>query len=155
MDDSVLVILADAIVASLKAAVFDVALEADVYRAYRPVIELADNDKAIVTVIPKSVTVTGATRHDSFYDCTFDIGVQRKILPEKTSENPEVPYDLSEVDTMMRLVQEIGDHLRTTKLEGITTSWVSLENDPVFAAEHLVQYQQFTSLLTITYRVRR
>ncbi|MBN2445641.1 MAG: hypothetical protein JXO22_02875 [Phycisphaerae bacterium] len=153
MADSVLVTLSDAIVASLKAVTLS--LEFDVYRAYRPVIELADIATTVVTVIPKSVSVMGATRCDSFFDCAIDIGVQRKISPEKPSQDPDVPYDLSEVDELMQLVQEIGDHLRGTRLTGLTTSWISLENEPVFASEHLVQHRQFTSLLTITYRVRR
>ena len=32
---------------------------------------------------------------------------------------------------------------------------MSVANEPVFAPEHLEQWRQFTSVLTVTYRMRR
>ena len=73
-----------------------------------------------VTVIPKSLTIQTAARVGAFYDCAVDIGVQQKLKSD----------DLRELDVLMRLVEELGDH-------------------------HLEQHRQFTSVLTVTYRVCR
>lgn len=144
MANSTLVALADAIVAKLQNGTFSLPFE--VQRGYRPVIELPALLAVKVTVIPKGLAISAATRADGFYDCAIDIGVQRKV-------NPDEP---AELDALMKLVEEIGDHLRGKQLDGFTAAvWLSLENEPVFAPEHLEQHRQFTSVLTVAYRVRR
>ncbi len=144
MADSTLIALADAIVASLNGGTFSVPFQAE--RGYRPVVELPALETVKVTVIPKSLAISAATRTDGFYDCAIDIGVQRKV-------NPDEP---AELDALMKLVEEIGDHLRNRRLDGLAiAAWLSLENEPVFAPDHLEQHRQFTSVMTVTYRVRR
>jgi len=144
MADSTLIVLADAIVASLNGATFSMTFQAE--RGYRPVVELPALQAVKVTVIPKSLAISAATRADGFYDCAIDIGVQRKVDVD----------DPASLDELMKLVEEIGDHLRYHRLEGFTVAaWLALENEPVFAPEHLDQHRQFTSVLTVTYRVRR
>ena len=144
MADSTLIALADAIVASLNDGTFSVPFQAE--RGYRPVVELPVLETVKVTVIPKSLSISAATRADGFYDCAIDIGVQRKV-------NPDEP---AELDALMKLVEEISDHLRNRRLDGLAiAAWLSLENEPVFAPDHLEQHRQFTSVMTVTYRVRR
>jgi hypothetical protein len=144
MADSTLIALADAIVASLNSGPFSLPFEA--VRGYRPVVDLQTLQAVKVTVIPKSLAITAATRADGFYDCAIDVGVQQKVDVD----------DPAALDELMKLVEELGDHLRYRKLEGFTVAaWLALENDPVFAPEHLEQHRQFTSVLTVTYRVRR
>lgn len=144
MADSTLIALADAIVGSLNAGTLSLPFEAE--RGYRPVVDLQTLQAVKVTVIPKSLAITAATRADGFYDCAIDVGVQRKVDVD----------DPAALDELMQLVEELGDHLRYRKLEGFAVAaWLSLENDPVFAPEHLEQHRQFTSVLTVTYRVRR
>jgi hypothetical protein len=144
MADSTLIALADAIVASLNSGTFSILFQAE--RGYRPVVELQTLQAVKVTVIPKSLAITAATRADGFYDCAIDVGVQRKVDVD----------DPAALDELMKLVEELGDHLRFRKLEGFAVAaWLSLENEPVFAPEHLEQHRQFTSVLTVTYRVRR
>jgi len=144
MAASTLIVLADAIVASLNGATFSMTFQAE--RGYRPVVELPALQAVKVTVIPKSLAISAATRADGFYDCAIDIGVQRKVDVD----------DPASLDELMKLVEEIGDHLRYHRLEGFTVAaWLALENEPVFAPEHLDQHRQFTSVLTVTYRVRR
>ncbi|GIK17689.1 MAG: hypothetical protein BroJett003_26530 [Planctomycetota bacterium] len=144
MADSTIIALADAIVAKLQDGTFSLPLE--VQRGYRPVVELPALQAVKVTVIPKSLAISAATRADGFYDCAIDIGVQRKVDVD----------DPAAMDELMKLVEEIGDHLRYHKLDGFAVAaWLALENEPVFAPEHLEQYRQFTSVLTVTYRVRR
>ena len=144
MADSSLIALADAIVASLNAGAFSLPFEA--HRGYRPAVGLPDLAAVKVTVIPKSLTISAATRADGFYDCAIDIGVQRKVNAD----------DPAELDALMRLVEEIGDHLRGRPLDGFPAAvWLSLENEPVFVPEHLEKEHVFTSVLTVTYRVRK
>lgn len=144
MADSTLIALADAIVSSLAGGTFSLPFE--VQRGYRPVVELPALGTVKVTVIPKSLAISAASRADGFYDCAVDVGVQRKV-------NPDEP---AELDALMRLVEEIGDHLRFRRLEDLSVAaWLSLENEPVFAPDHLEQHRQFTSVMTVTYRVRR
>lgn len=140
---STMIQLADAIVASLNAGSFGQRFQAE--RHYQPVVELQQLQQLKVTVVPKSVSISAASRQDSFFDCAVDIGVQRKI-----SDDPEV------LDGLMQLVEEIADHLRFKRLDGFpAAAWLSIENDPIFAPDHLEKERVFTSVLTVTYRVRR
>jgi hypothetical protein len=144
MADSTIIAVADALVAKLQAGTFS--LPCEIARGYRPVVELPDLADTKVTVVPKSLSISAATRVDGFYDCAIDIGVQRKVNPD----------DPAELDALMQLVEELGDHLRGKQLDGFAAAvWLSLQNEPVFAPEHLEQHRQFTSVLTVTYRVRR
>lgn len=144
MADSTLITLADAIVARLQDGTFSLPFE--VQRGYRPVLELSGLTGVKVTVIPKSLVISAATRADGFCDCAIDIGVQCKVNAD----------GLAELDALMRLVEELGDHLRAAPLPDMpAAAWLSVENDPIFAPEHLDQHRIFTSVMTVTYRVRR
>lgn len=141
---SVILDIADAVVVSLNAGTF--ALEFTVERMYQPVFELPELQTLHVSVVPKSLEVTTATRDSGYFDCAIDIGVQKKV-------NPDQP---AELDGLMNLVEQIADHLRMKRLDGLpSAAWLSIANEPVFAPEHLDQWRQFTSVLTVTYRVRR
>ncbi|HXH23885.1 MAG TPA: hypothetical protein VNI78_01475, partial [Vicinamibacterales bacterium] len=136
--------IADAIVASLNAGSFAPEFEAE--RKYQPVFELQDMQTLHVSVVPKSLAITTAARDSGFFDVAIDIGVQKKV-------NPDQP---DELDALMNLVEQIADHLRMKRLdEAPNAAWLSIANEPVFAPEHLEQWRQFTSVLTVTYRVRR
>lgn len=136
--------LADAVVASLNATGFSLPFTAE--RKYQPVFELADLETVQVGVVPKSLGITTAARNTGYYDVAVDIGVQKKVTVE----------DDAELDGLMVLVEEIADHLRMKRLDTAPdAAWLSIANEPVFAPEHLEQWRQFTSILTVTYRVRR
>lgn len=141
---STVINVADAVVASLNGASFSLPVTAE--RKYVPAVDLADLADLHVTVVPRAVAITTATRDSSYFDCAVDVGVQKKV-------NPDEP---DELDELMTLVEEIADHLRMKRLdEAPQAAWVSIENEPVFASEHLDQQRVFTSVLTVTYRVRR
>ena len=60
----------------------------------------------------------------------------------------------------MTLVEELADHLRFGTLElkhppSAKAVWIRTENAPVYAPEHVDQLRQFTSVLTVTYRIMR
>jgi len=139
---SVITELADAVAASLNAGSFGMPFTAE--RLHQPSFDLAELAELHVSVVPKSQTITNATRQHSFFDCAVDVGVQKKVA------------DDAEVDALLDLVQEIADHLRLKRLDDYpTAAWLSIEHEPVVASEHLDQNRQLTSVLTVTYRVKR
>jgi hypothetical protein len=141
---SVIVNIADAVVAELNASGLLPGVTAQ--RAYRPTFVLEEMKDLHVTVVPRGVEMSGVSRSMVQSDVQIDIGVQKK------------PMELvqAELDGLMALVEQIADHLRGRRLTGAPdASWVKTENNPIFAAEHLEQLRQFTSVLTVTYRVLR
>ncbi len=136
--------VADAVKASLNAGSFNPPFTAE--RHYQPAFKLPELKALRVSVVPKSVTMTPASRQDGFVDCAIDIGVQQKVDTN----------DAAQADALMGLVEQIGDHLRRKRLDSFPGAmWVSAVNEPIFAPEHLDQQHVLTSVLTVTYRVRR
>lgn len=139
---STLVAIADAVTASLNAGSFGTPFTAE--RLYQPAFELADLADLKVSVVPKGVTIATASRDGSYFDCAVDVGIQKKVA------------DDAEIDGLVDLAEEIADHLRMKRLDGFPEAmWLSVEHEPVVAAEHLEQQRALTSILTVTYRVRR
>lgn len=141
---STVIDIADAVVGAIQAGNYGepVAVE----RKYRPTFELADLTQVQITVVPRAVSITTATRDSSYFDCAIDVGVQKKINADSAED----------IDALMTLVEQIADQLRMKRLDDAPeAAWVSIENEPAFASEHLEQQRVFTSVLTVTYRVRR
>ena len=108
-----------------------------------PAFDLADLAGLHVTVVPKGVEVTGATRSLSQHDYQIDVGVQKKLgsdLEAKTA-------------AMLALVDEIAAFLRRRAMAG--AAWVRSVNEPVYSLEHLAEKRLFTSVLTVTYRLMK
>ena len=113
-------------------------------RHYQPVFELKDMKTLHVTVVPKDVELQLATRNTSQHDCRVDVAIQKKL--ETT--------DLAEIDELMGLVEEIITFLSRRKLASVPGAlWIRTVNEPIYAAEHLEQFRQFTSIVTLTYRM--
>jgi hypothetical protein len=56
----------------------------------------------------------------------------------------------------MTLVEEIADHFRTQPLASYPNArCTEVKNEPVYSLEHLDEFRQFTSVITLTYRVWR
>ena len=141
---SAIIDVAKAVVASLNAGEFSQEFTAE--RRYQPVFELPELAALKVSVVPKSVSITTASRADGYFDCAVDVGMQKKVDVGNAEE----------LDALTDLVEEIADHLRQKRLDELPgAAWLSIENEPVFAPEHLDQQRVFTSVLTVTYRVRR
>jgi len=145
MSAAALIALADAIVAHLNAGTYSLPFTAQ--RSYQPIFDLAQAPETpVVTVIPKALEVKGATRLDSYFDCAIDIGIQQKVDAD----------DSGILDGLMRLVEEIAERLRFQVLDAFPSArWLSIENDPVFAPDHLAKERVFTSVLTVKYRLRK
>lgn len=142
--------IADAVVAELNAAppgTFDPAFTA--VRRVLPVFDLAEMADLHVSVVPRAVDIAGATRSASQYDVQIDIGVQQKLASADGELDQQVP-------PLCGLVEQIADYLRRRVLQAIPGAvWVRTANDPIYAPEHLSQLRQFTSVLTLTYRITR
>lgn len=144
---STITAIADAVVARLNAGSFSQSFTAE--RHYQPVFDLADLETLRVSVVPRSLAIVGASRRQSQFDAQIDIGIQKRLTPDPTD-------DQSEIDALLDLTEEITDYLRFERLpEAPEAVWVGVTQEPVVAAEHLEQHRQFTTILTLTYRVLR
>lgn len=147
---STIVAIADAVVDRLNAGSFSMPVTA--VRHHQPTFDLANLETLRVSVVPRSLTVIGASRRQSQYDVLIDIGVQKRLAPAPGSAGDED----AEIDALLDLVEELADHVRFERLPTVPEAvWVGVAQEPVVAAEHLEQHRQFTSILTVTYRVLR
>jgi len=139
--------IADAVAATLNAPGepgFSQSLTAE--RKALPAFELADLTGLHVTVVPKAVEVTGASRSLSQHDCQIDVGVQKKLGSDLDGE----------VATLCGLVEEIAAFLRRRPLASVPgAAWVRSANEPVYSPEHLAEKRLFTSVITVTYRLMK
>ena len=111
-----------------------------------PAFELADLAGLHVTVVPKAVEVTGASRSLSQHDYQIDVGAQQKLGSDLEAD----------VAALCGLVEEIAAFLGRRPLTGAAgVAWVRSANEPVYSPEHLAEKRLFTSVLTITYRAMR
>jgi hypothetical protein len=140
---SLIVDIADALADLLNGHEFSMEFEA--VRDYRPDLELKDMKTLRVSVVPKGITMVPADRSRVQHDVEVDVLVQKKLDAG----------DAAELDGLMSFVEEIAVFLKFKRLESVGASWVKTSNEPIFAPDHLEQLRQFTSVLTVTYRVVR
>lgn len=139
---STIIGIADAVVAHLNAGTFGQPISAQ--RVYQPAFTLEELKDLRVSVVPRSTAITTASRDSSTFECAVDVGIQKKIGEE------------GEIDGLLDLVEELADHLRLTRLAGAPeAAWVGISHDPVVSSDALNEHRAFTSVLTVTYRVRR
>ena len=138
--------IAEAVVTELNAGSFSRGFTAT--RRYVPKHELDSLADLTVTVVPKSLEITGGTRAVNQHDCEIDVAVQQRVAADAG-----LP-DSGDADTLMDLVTEIEQALRMKPLNDLPTAhWVRSANNPIYSVEHLEQAMVFTSVLTFTFRV--
>lgn len=137
------VAIADAVTAELNAGGFAQPFTAE--RLYRPQFELTDMDTLHVTVVPQGVSIEPAGRNLNQYDYRIDVAVQKRFSED----------DAAQLDPLMQLVEAIVDYFRFKRLETPEAAWVKTENVPIYSPEHMEQLRQFTSVVTLTYRMLR
>jgi len=140
--------IADAVVSELNAVTFSHTFSQafTAKRYYRPVFDLAEMSDLHVSVVPRGMMIERADRGRNYYDVQIDVAVQQKV---QSGGNKEL-------DALVALVQEIADFFRLRRLEEYADAlWIRTENVPVYAPEHLDEFGQFTSVLTLTFRVTR
>jgi len=136
--------VADALVVELNAASLSLPLTAA--RHYVPSFELKDMKDLHVSVVPKGVVITKSDRSRNTNDFQIDVAVQKKF---ETG-------DAAEIDPLMTLVEEIADFFRLRRLTAYPNAhWIKTEHAPIYAQEHWDELRQFTSVLTLTFRVVR
>ena len=142
---STLVGVADAVAAHINAGTYSRPVIAE--RMYQPAFTLEDLKDLRVSVVPRTVGISAASRDSSTFECIIDVGVQQKL--PATGEQ-------AEIDALLDLVEEIADRLRLTRLPGAPeAAWAGIAHEPVVSSESLEQHRVFTSVLSVTYRVRR
>lgn len=135
--------IADAVVADLNATTFGQPLTA--VRHYVPRFELAEMTALHVSVVPKGLTSTSLDRSRDAFEYQIDVAVQQKVDPS----NPNL-------DALMELVEQIADHFRTRSLTSFPGArCTEAKNDPIYASDHLTELGEFTSILTLTFKVWR
>jgi hypothetical protein len=136
--------IAEAVKESLNGATFSQSFNAT--RHYLPIYDLQDMKNLHVTVVPKGVVIQPGGRAHNQHDYQIDVAVQKKL---STGDNEEI-------DPLLTLVDEIADHFRFKRLDSFPNAmWVKTENAPVYAVEHLDRFRQFTSVVTLTFRMMR
>lgn len=137
--------LVDAVVALLNGGTYVLPVLAR--RLYQPVLDAAQLQDLHVSVIPKALEYERVNRAQlGEFDYAVDVGVQQRIDVD----------DSVAMDTRMLLVQQLADRLRANpQIEAPRALLLTLENDPVFHPEHLQKFRQFTSVLTVRYRLWR
>ena len=114
-------------------------------RQYQPLFDLKDMAELHVTVVPHAVDVQSLSRSLHRYDCEVHVAVQKKFTEQSDDE----------LDPLMNLVEEVMDFFRLRKLADVDATCVGIANVPVYASEHMAELRQFTSLVTLTFRVMR
>ena len=138
-----IVAIADAVTAELNGNSFSQAFTAQ--RLYLPVFDLQSMSDLKVTVVPKGITSSSLDRSRDTFDYHIDVAVQKKV-----------PNQIEAIDSLMRLVEEIGDYFRSNPLSSYPGArCTNVENTPVYAPDHLQELRQFTSVLTLTFRLWR
>jgi len=143
---SVLVDIADAVVASLNAEPF-----APPFTARRVFVPTETNEELArlhVTVVPRTVTIQPLTRNRSTFECTVQIGVQQAFDVS----------DLALADAFLDIAEKIIDHLRFRDLPigiGTNASWLRITHEVPIAAEQLEEQRVATSVIAVVYRVHR
>ena len=136
--------VADSIVTELNAGSFSIPLHAE--RHYVPSFELKEMADLHVSVVPKGVLITKCDRHRNYHDVMIDVALQKKF----SSGN------LSEIDPLLKLVEEIADFFRLRRLASYPAAhWIRTEHSPLYSQEHWDELRQFTSVLTFTFRLIR
>ncbi len=79
-------------------------------------------------------------------DDTLDIAVQKKFSKG----------DANEIDPLVAFVEEIADYFRLKRLSSfVAARCVKVENSVLYSTEHWLQFNQFTSLLTLTFELSK
>lgn len=136
-------LIAEAVKDELNAATLSMAFTAE--RLYVPTFRLKDMKTLHVTVVARSWKEEPLDRGGvNTMKYAVDVGIQKKL----TAVEP------AEIDPLMLLSQDVAKHFNRKVLATTPKAiYVSAENNPVFSQEHMDQLRQFTSVVTLNFRV--
>lgn len=139
---STLTDIADAVAVELNQGSFDLPFTAQ--RLNLPEFDLAEMGTLHVTVVPKGVKESYLARNAAQVDYSVDVGVMKRFS------------DQADQDAMLGLAEEIRTFFRLRRLATYPAAiCVGSENDPIYDPAHMREKRQFTSVLTLTFRVAR
>lgn len=141
MPEAVCRLLAAAVVAELNGGSFSQPLNAA--RRYLVKNEVK-TDGLVVSVAPTDLDINELTRAQELDDYVIQVGVQQRVRPAV----------LEDFDALLDLMQELRAFLTRRPLGALPAArWHKIENKPLYLPEHLQQFNQFTSVLAVTYRL--
>lgn len=144
MSLSTILNIADAVVEELNGASLSLPLQAE--RMYVPNFELPDMQQLRVSVVPRELHVRALDRLRNHYEADIDLAVQQKFFRG----------DAAEIDPLVSLTEEIADLFRLKRLATFPGAiWTDTNHQVLYSQEHWDQFRQFTSLLTLTFKVAR
>jgi len=144
MADAITVQIAEAVKDDLNAETFSQAFTS--VRKYLPVYDLKEMKTLHVTVVPKALAKIVAGRKEITEGYTVDVAVQKKVKVD----------DAAAVDPLMLLVEEIADFCMFHHPAGYPSAvCIKAENEPAWSYEHMKEFRQFTSVLTLTFKLIR
>jgi hypothetical protein len=133
--------LAEKIVQTLNSGSF--ALPFTTVRTLFPFYELKDLSTLRVTVVPKSVNITTASRSSSEFDYQVDIAIQKAV------KSP----DDSEVTALTELALAIAKSFRNKIYQDIGAVCFKQSIDPLYSVEHIQPPSVFTSVVTLNFKI--
>ena len=138
-----IVAISDAITAELNGNSFSQPFTAQ--RLYLPIYDLKTMSDLKVSVVPKGLNTSSLDRTRDNFDYQIDVGIQKKTKNE-----------IATIDALILLVEEISDYFRANPLASYPGArFISIENSQIYAPDHLETMMQFTSVVTLTYRLWR
>lgn len=136
--------IAEAVRTELSAGQFSLPFKA--VRAYRHDQTLPEGKELRVSVIPNSISMTPMARAVCAYNIEVYVAVMKRVADAK----PET------IDPLLSLVEEIIDFFRLRRLEKYpAAAWTTTQVKPMISSEHLETLKQFTSLVSIGYKVAK
>jgi hypothetical protein len=137
----VVVQVAQAVTDALNAGTFSMPFTAQ--RLALPLFTLEEMQVLHVTVVPREVASSVLDRASDEDEVKVDVAVQKRAAS----------VAVADVDPLLAFVQEIADFLNRRQMGDAI--WKKTENKPVYLPEHLREKEQFTSVLTVTYKLVR
>lgn len=137
--------IADSVVAELNATEFS-RDGFNATRLYVPNFDLEDMKELRVSVVPREVEYLPLDRASNKFHATVDVAVQKKFSKGDTSE----------IDPLVAFVEEIADYFRLKRLSSfVAARCIKVENSVLYSTEHWLQFNQFTSLLSLTFELAK
>lgn len=105
--------------------------------------DLVDAGTLAVTVLPRGEVQELQSRSKRLHTYEILIDVRQRVDPA----------DADEVDTLVRLVEEISDYLCNRTMA--SANWIKTEQDVLYGAQELYTMHEFVSQLTVSYVLQR
>jgi hypothetical protein len=146
MTPSLIIQVADAVVADLNASEAATSVPFKAVRHYRPEFELAELKTPRISVVPRGINITPASRSQNSHEVEIDVAIQQRVQAGDTET----------IDALMNLVQTIADGLRQRRLTAMPEAlWIGTRNVPIYSPDHLETKGVFTGVLTLTFAVEQ